>query len=272
MREETFINYRGFIWFWAMLFLLLVFAIWYIFDIPIGGRSGASTFGYVSGIFAALAILYLMWFGIRKRSYYAYRVSLKGWLAAHIWLGLALLIIVPLHAAFDFGLNVHSLAYLFLCLVVFSGIIGTFFYKFLPAETISNRGGGTIRKRFEEFASINEEIVKLKTAKGQQFIDLIVKLDVFSEPTLASALFGRKIAEIDQKVAVEKLSKIPDDERVAATKAIALISKKQSLASSLRHEIIVRAKLKAWLFAHIPLSLGLVVLVAIHILSILYFR
>ena len=272
MREETFINYRGYLWLWVMLVFIAVLSAWYVVDVPIGGRSGASLFGYASGIVATAAIIYLMWFGIRKRSYYAHRVTLKGWLAAHIWIGLALLIIVPLHAAFDFGMNIHTLAYVFLCLVVFSGVLGAFFYRYLPAETISNRGGGALRKRFEDLAAYSDEISKIALNKSAQFADLIKSLDIKVEPSLRNAFCGKKIKEFDQKLAVDKLSAVPDEEREDATKTIAMLSKKLACAQSLRNEILVRAKLKIWLFAHIPLSLGLMVLVFVHIFSMLYFR
>lgn len=271
MREETFINYKSYLWLWIMLAVTLMLSVWYYLDNPVGGRSGSSTFGYASGAIATAAILYLMWFGIRKRSYYAHRVSLKGWLAAHIWLGVALVIIVPLHAAFDFGFNLHTLAYVFMCLVVLSGIVGTIFYRFLPAETISNRGGGALKKRLEDLNTQGEEIGKLIIDKSPQFIELVKALDIAFEPSLLNVFCGQKVRELDQKLAVNKLALVPDAERSEAIKVISLISKKRGLAASIQNEIVVRSKLKIWLYAHIPLSVGLVVLVAIHILSVFYF-
>lgn len=272
MSQQTFVNYRGYLWFWISAAGLIGLIVWYLIDHPVGGRSGASVFGYSSGAIATSIIIYLMWFGIRKRSYYAYRVSLLGWLAAHVWLGVALLVLVPLHAAFDFGCNVHTLAYVVLCLVVVSGIVGAFFYRLLPIETLSNRGGGALRKRFEQYEAIADEIKKLGSGRSAELSELVSSLDTKFVPTLRSALFGGRVGDLDQPKASAKLSGIPEVDRNNAMKAIALMGDKREMAESIRKEIVVKTKLKIWLYAHIPLSLGLVILVSVHIFSVFFFR
>ncbi len=104
MRVETFFNYRNYRWLWINIIVLGFLVAIYVHDTPIGGRNGGTAVGYVYGSLATAGILYLMWFGIRKRSYSAKYTTLKGCLSAHVWLGIALSIIVPLHAGFHFGL------------------------------------------------------------------------------------------------------------------------------------------------------------------------
>ena len=121
MRNETFLNYRGYRFLWLNAAFVLLLIAGYCWDAPINGASGGTVLGYAYGVVATLGILYLMWFGMRKRSYHARFTTLRGCLSAHTYLGLALLIIVPLHCAFQFGWNVHTLAYVLMVMVIVSG-------------------------------------------------------------------------------------------------------------------------------------------------------
>lgn len=268
--QESFISHRNYLWFWTILGLTLGMIAWYLLDNPVGGRSGSTYFGYGSGIFSAIAILILMWFGIRKRSYSAHIVSLKGWLAFHIWLGLSLLIVVPLHADFEFGCNLHSMAFYFLAFVVISGILGTYFYRVLPLETISNRGAGAITKRKQDLESLTAQLQKDFDNQPPEYGSILRSLDKDSDQFCMFKCFANN--EFDQAQAAQALSKIPDSNRLPAMEIISRMAKKRELQSGLRKESRVLFWLKAWLFVHIPCSIVLVVLVLIHIFSIFYFR
>ena len=75
-----------------------------------------------------LLILWLALLGIRKRAMTRGRWSLKAWTSAHVYLGLALIVIATLHTGFQFGWNVHTLAYVLMMLVIVSGIYGISVY------------------------------------------------------------------------------------------------------------------------------------------------
>ena len=92
-----------------------------------------------------MGIILLMFLGIRKRAYASNLGTLKGWVSAHIWIGLFLVLIVPLHSGFQFGTNVHSLAYGLMLATILSGIWGTYYYLQYPSEILSNRGGDSAK-------------------------------------------------------------------------------------------------------------------------------
>ncbi len=83
----------------------------YLWHDPGGPPNGGTWLGYTLGTIGALLIVWLMLFGVRKRSYLDSAGTLRGWLSAHIYLGTSLILIVLLHAGFQVGWNLHTLAF-----------------------------------------------------------------------------------------------------------------------------------------------------------------
>src|SRR5207247_2607886 len=101
---------------------------------------GGTALGYALGTVAALLIVWLTMLGLRKRVVGRARYSLKSWTSAHVYLGLSLITIATLHTGFQFGWNVHTLAYVLMMLVIASGIFGIVAYDRLPRALSANRG------------------------------------------------------------------------------------------------------------------------------------
>ena len=68
-------------------------------------------------------VLWMAWYGVRKRRYRASSTSLQGWLSAHVYLGLAAIVIATLHSGLELGLNLHTLTYVLMLVVVLSGSV-----------------------------------------------------------------------------------------------------------------------------------------------------
>ena len=85
--------------------------------------NGGSWYGYILGTVGAGLIVWLTLLGLRKRTMTPGAWSLKAWTSAHVYLGLSLIVIGTLHTGFQFGWNVHTLAYALMMLVILSGVL-----------------------------------------------------------------------------------------------------------------------------------------------------
>lgn len=269
---ETFFNHKSGRWFWANLIFVVLLAAIYAAHSPIGGASGSTFLGYTYGVISLLGMLVLMWYGIRKRSYRSTQTPLKGALAAHIWLGVALMVIVPLHAGFRFGLNVHTLAYALMVVVILSGIWGAINYATLARAISSHRGEGSMVILLQQIEGYAADIAALMRDKSDSFIELVRQIDFKFSPSIFSAVFRGAPQQIDRAKAADIVAGLAQAERDDAIKLITIINKKREIAGRVCNESRVKFWLKAWLYFHLPVSIALCVVVAIHIVSVFYYH
>ncbi|MCH8313817.1 MAG: hypothetical protein IID17_12625 [Nitrospinae bacterium] len=271
--KENIINYKNFRWFWINLFFFSILLAFYLLDHPLSGRGGGTFLGYTYGILATLGIFFLMLFGVRKRSYASTSGTLIGWLSAHLWIGLALILIVPLHSAFQFGMNVHTLSYGFMLVTIFSGMWGAFNYIQFPPQILSNRGGDTARNVLTQIRVIEGDLHKLEEGGSSKLINLIRVMDVPIETKLRQIVFPKKnpIFQVDEHLK-KMFADLSASEQEIGVKAMDVVKEKIRLFNIYRDEVGAHFWLKVWLFFHIPLSVGLLVTLAIHIFSVFYYR
>jgi hypothetical protein len=82
---ENFLAYRRYFWGKLTLATTLVLVISYIIYSRRVSPNGATLVGLIYGIISFLAILLLMYYGMRKRSYTAKHWSLQAWLSFHVY-------------------------------------------------------------------------------------------------------------------------------------------------------------------------------------------
>ena len=119
---------------------------------------GGTWLGYALGTIGALLIVWLLWFGVRKRRYASRAGTVQGWLSAHVYLGTALLVVATLHTGFQLGWNVHTLAYLLMVATVASGFYGAYIYLSVPGLMTANRGDETLDAMLLKIADLDREI------------------------------------------------------------------------------------------------------------------
>jgi len=253
------------------MILLFLLSGGYLLHSPVSGAFGGSWLGIVYGILATLGMVILMWFGVRKRSYFSSTDSLKGWLAFHIWLGVSLLLLVPLHSGFHFGINIHTGAYVLIVLTVVTGIWGAINYVRLASTISSHRGGARPVEIIQQLELLQKEMDILCKDKGDTFQQLYTEIDFEHIPGIRRAVFSKLPDQLDSTQISQWLEKLPLDEREEALDLIGKLHRKLELCRQIQHEVRVDFKLKIWLFFHIPLACAAMLAVVIHIFVVFYY-
>ena len=139
--ETSFLAYRSGRWLWISLASALLLVLHYLYYRSRTVAYGGTVEGLLYGVAGTGLIAILMYLGIRKRSYSSSSGTLQGWVSAHVYLGLLTLLIIPMHAGFRFGWDVHTLAYVLLVVVVLSGIVGIVLYRNIPSRLTKFEAG-----------------------------------------------------------------------------------------------------------------------------------
>ena len=235
--------------------------------------SGGSWLGYTLGILSAGLIVWLACLGIRKRVITEGHYSLKAWVSAHIYLGLSLIVLATLHTGFQFGWNVHTLAYGLMMLVIASGAVGIWAYATLPQQLHANRGEITRRQMLDALERLDNQlrdaaqpldragaaVVRLSvedTELGGGFLTRLLNRRPNCANQRALAALGRLPVPSDARHA-EALSRIED-----------LLRQKADVLSLARRQMQITAMLEGWLFIHVPATFALLAALTAHIVSV----
>lgn len=278
---------------WIALALSAASVVAYAWHRPLDVPNGGTWLGYTLGGIGAALILWLLLFGVRKRSYHSNLGKVQGWLSAHVYLGSALLFVVTLHAGFQFGWNVHTLAYLLMCLVIASGLFGVFAYLRYPNALSDNRSNLTREQMLEELASLDERSVRAaaripgefadvmvsnrdRTAIGGTALRLLTARDASRVvlPMTAGAGASERLTENPDQSAVlewlaDRLSRSTDGTLTQQLgELMALVNTRRILLRKLVRDAQIKAWLEIWLYVHVPLSFALLAALIAHVLSV----
>lgn len=274
---------------WLALALCLGSLVAYYWDRPLDGPNGGTWLGYTLGGIGAALILVLLAFGVRKRSYKSNLGTVQGWLSAHVYLGAALLIVVTLHTGFQFGWNVHTLAYVLMCLVIASGFFGVFAYLRYPHALSDNRSNLTREQMLEELASLDERCVRSAARIPGEFADVMVSN---RDRTVIGGSAWRLLAGRDSSRIALPLAGRGGSERLAANpgqsavldwlgdrlsrstdgvltqqigELMSLLNTRKLLLDKLVRDTQIKAWLEIWLYFHVPLSFALLAALIAHV-------
>ncbi len=278
---ENFLAYGRYVWGKLTLATTLVLVISYIIYSRRVSPNGATLVGLIYGIISFVAILLLMYYGMRKRSYTAKHWSLRAWLSFHVYIGTMTLLLVPLHAGFKFGFDIHTLAYVLLVMVVGSGIVGAALYLLLPrrfepfGEELTYPMG---QSTDEELRKIIRQMRALAIDKSQEFADACQTEIEYGIPKrhVGWGLVWRKSATAalvatQIEAFQDYLQHIPEVEHEAFQNLARLATQKRDLEHRMAAQMRLQNLLEAWLYIHLPVSLVMFIVVIIHILVVFYY-
>jgi hypothetical protein len=182
-------------------------------------------------------------------------------------------VVATLHTGFQFGWNVHTLAYGLMLLVIVSGAVGVWAYATLPRTLSDNRGETTRKQMLAQIASLDEQILEAAQPLSRQNAD-IVRLSL-EETDLGGGFWRRLLARYGDCANGQALSRISaalrgarDREAVALAKVEDLMQRKAEALALARRQMHITAMLEAWLFVHVPATFALLAALTAHIVSV----
>lgn len=300
--RPSILNYRGARFaVWALVLMVSAMAVFLshndFLSRDIGQPPNGGTWqGYVLGTVGLVLIVWLSVLGIAKRRYGS--GNLQGWVSAHVYLGSALLIVASLHSALQFGFNVHTLAYVLMCVVIVSGMLGLYFYLSYPRKMALNRHNQSRQQLFAELNQLNQQAQVLanrchanvrttvetavaRTSIGGGLLDQLLARDHSSVEMMvegkgADEVVRKQVANTDQRTVIDYIAKcIPrarkQGEAGNLQNLLEILCRRQTVLGQLRRDIAFAARLKVWLWVHIPSTVALLVALLLHVVSVFFY-
>jgi hypothetical protein len=264
----SFLRHKGFRWLWIALALSLAAIAGYLMIDHDPRPNGGTWYGYTLGTIGFGLILWLSLLGVRKRRINPGAWSLKAWTSAHVYLGLALIVVGTLHTGFQIGWNVHTLAYVLMLLVIATGIYGVIVYAALPASLSANRKEMTRAQMLDALTAIDRQLENAAQPLARAEADLVIAAlgqDVFYGSALA-----RLMGSYPGCRTVRALRGMGTGSQAEA-RVTALLEKRREQLDQIRRALRIRALLEIWLFAHIPLTIALIAALIAHVISVFYY-
>jgi hypothetical protein len=268
----SFLKHKGYRWLWWALGLCIVTGLGYAFIDQEPRPNGGSWYGYTLGTIGLLLIVWLSLLGIRKRKITEGAWSLKAWTSAHVYLGLALIVVGTLHTGFQIGWNVHTLAYFLMLLVIVSGIYGVIVYATLPSTLSSNRKEMTRAEMLDALTALDRQLDDAAQPLGRQQSDLVIA--AVSQDVFYGGAWGRLTGTYPGCATNRALRGFP---AVASTvdkaseRVRTLLEKRAEQLAQIRRHLRIRALLEVWLFIHIPATIALLAALFAHVISVFYY-
>jgi hypothetical protein len=257
------------------VFVLLVGTYVY-YDRRTAFTHGGSRGGIAYGALGTLAILILLYFGVRKRSYRSTLGTLEGWLQCHLYLGLLSAVLILFHTGFRFHDKVAIAAFIVLLVVVTSGFWGAVVYTGVPRRLTEVEGDLAPAAMAEQLEQLGRTMARLATGRSGPFQKVCTGLLAEMVPERLAGwklLFGRRGRKGGDAATpwAAELARVPAGEQDELRQLLVLARQRRELHQRLLAQQRYRNQLEVWLYLHLPLSLALVALVTAHLIAVFFF-
>jgi hypothetical protein len=268
----------------------------YLIDSAFEAPNGGTVLGYTLGTIAAAQVIYLMGYGIKRRSFGGRAGSTTRWLSIHVYVGLSALLIASLHCGFQFGNNVHTFAYGLMCLVVLSGCWGVYAYLRYPALIVRERGGVSREVLLTRLAELDRQALAVAAAEHPDVQDLVADAihrtrlgggvweqlrgrdaSVLLLSPVREAGFAKLVSNRDQHALIGQLARHQaigkdGDSHHRLNQLLQISGEKAVVLRRLQRDVQLQGLLQYWLYLHLPLSFGMLAALVVHIFSVFFYR
>ena len=175
--------------------------------------------------------------------------------------------VATLHAGFQIGWNIHSLAYILTLTTIGTGVWGLSFYLRYPTEMSNVLNRQSPEQIVTQIETLDREAAKLAKNASEvvmRMVSLSTKQGIF--PTRANQRSG-KVKHCDTHKAVIFLQ---NETAKNDTLSLTYMNQVQRLRAltQLRRYYHMRYWLELWLAIHLPCSFGLLAALIAHVLSV----
>ena len=290
--HQSFVNYRNYRYGTVATLATIATIAAYVMDKPRVPPNGGTWLGYTLGTVAGLLVVFLTLFGIRKRAFHSRMGTAIGWLSAHVYLGIAALIIATLHSGMHFGVNVHTIAYVLMWVVTLSGCWGVYAYVRYPGVMTRQRGNLRRKELLQQIDELDQRSLGMSDMSRQVealIADSIRRTDL-DDPSFWAQLRGRDrsylmiaadsvahpahlVPNFDNHALIEQLAEMrlaasDEGKRAILQSLLECAGAKAALLQRLRRETQLAAMLRIWLYIHVPVCCGLLAALLTHVLSV----
>ncbi len=280
----SFLNHANGRYFWVAIALVGASIVAYLLQEPHQTPNGGTWLGYTLGTMGALLILWLIYLGRRKRNFAAGWGTVRGWVSAHVYLGTSLLVVATLHTGFQFGINVHTLAYVLMCVVIVSGLFGVWAYRTYPEARNELKRSQTLDDIFLQLEDIDGQLKRDVSALAADIRGVVSS--AIDRTEIGGGMYAQLAGVDSSKVMidgnvypntdqvravawlVERVSVAEGSETGKLSAVVRSYGARQKLLQVIRTDIRFQALQEAWLYLHVPLSIALLAALLTHIVSV----
>jgi hypothetical protein len=257
-------------WLWASAAILAVATLLYAFwRTPRAlGSEGGTPLGIAFGIVGFAFMVFAGLLGARKKVP-VWRVGrAQTWMRGHLWLGLIALPLILFHGGFHFGGALTTVMMALFIFVVASGVFGAVLQHYLPTVMTREVPMETIYEQIDavraqllaeadERIAASQDIASLAAFYGQRVRPYLENPAAARHPlgdaeqARAAFLQLRTLVPAELEETVGDLENICEEER------------------QLTRQVRLHHWLHGWLLLHVPLSLALLLLSAVHAVAAL---
>lgn len=282
--HSSFLTHANGRYFWLSASLLVVCITAYVWHEPKQPPNGGTWLGYALGTLGVLMILWLAYLGRRKRNFSKGWGTVRGWVSAHVYFGTSLIVIATLHTGFQFGANIHTLAFMLMCLVIFSGFFGVWAYRVYPAARNDLKNSQSIDDLFLQVEEVDAQMERLSVAAGDEVRGVVSSaiertvvgggyLDqLIGRDKSRVIVDGNVVTNIRQQTAmdylVHRLAMLQGEDSARLLEIVRTFGTRKRLLDTIRDDIRMHGMMQVWLLFHVPLTFALSAALIAHIYAV----
>ena len=258
------------------IFILLIGS--YIWLVAPEHSYGGTSMGLVYGTAGLVMILFLMSYGVRKRSYQSSLGTVEAWLHSHIYIGLITMLTILLHSGFRFHDRVAVAALIFLSLVALSGLFGAILYTLVPPMLTSVDSNFTATEMSDQINQVSQSMARLASGKSDEFQEIHAGLLQAERPGPMAGwrvLFRRYLSKrLENRISdsFQRYSgRVQSEEQADLTQLLVLAHQRKELHDRLIYKQRHINIMGAWLYVHVPLAIVTMATIAAHIAAFFYY-